>query len=81
MEEIKKLKYAEKMAQSVSQLKVNLQTLDQVSIHCRRDHISPISREQKKNRSCYYSNYSPPKALPNYNRPAANQELTLFRKH
>jgi hypothetical protein len=46
--------------------------IDQITAHCKLDHMTPHHLEisdLKKNKSCYLSSYNPPQAFTNYNSP------------
>jgi hypothetical protein len=50
-----------------------------VTLHCRRDHLSPSFHEASSS-SCYQSSYSPNKHI-NYNQPEIEKGLQHFRKY
>lgn len=60
---------------TLSHLKFKSENLDQVSAHCRQDHLTPHNLEERMNRSCYRSAFSPPKLLPDYNQSVPEREL------
>lgn len=67
------------MTTSLQNSYLNDASLDQVTLHCKRDHFSP-SHPESKSSSCYKSSYSPSKTPVNYNEPEVNKGLYQFRR-
>lgn len=69
MEDSSKLSLKQKINVTLSNMKLKSEKLDQVSAHCRQDHITCNHLDDRMSRSLYKTNFSPPKMLPDYNRP------------
>lgn len=51
-----------------------------MTLHCRRDHLSPTVHGGKSS-SCYHSSYTPVKNAVNYNQTEVEKGLSRFRKY
>lgn len=69
MEDSCKFTLKQRISVTLSSLKLKSEKLDQVSAHCRQDHITSNHMDDRMNRSLYKTNFSPPKMFPDYNRP------------
>ena len=77
MEGLEELQFNSRVSEAQNYSQVN-DSVDQITLHCRRDHLSPTFHE-KTSTSVYSSSYSPGKQ--NFNQPSLDQGLSLFRKH
>ncbi len=69
MEDYSNLPLKQRIGATLSHLKLNSEKIDQVTAHCRQDHITPNPFNDRKNKSLYKTNFSPPKMFPDYNQP------------
>ena len=80
MQDLEQLKFGQQINDTLNNSRLNDSNLDIVTLHCRRDHLSPSFHENTSN-SCYKASYSPGKKHNNYNQPEMDKGIGHFRKY